>query len=167
MQALHEAYGRINAVARVHERLYLSADVGTVDLSAYLKAVCDDLQSVTAGNKIVFEAREPISMGTDRAVLVALLVGELVTNAAKHAYPADAPGEIYVRAVRDGDTSVTVSVRDHGKGLPESFHLKNGGLGMTIVDAFVEQSGARLEIRHHPKGTEFLVSVSLQEAPHP
>jgi GAF domain-containing protein len=91
VQALHEAYGRVTAVARVHERLYLGSEVGSVDLSAYLKAVCDDLQGVTAENKIVFEAQEPIAMSTDRAVLVALLVGELVTNAAKHAYPVDAP----------------------------------------------------------------------------
>jgi two-component sensor histidine kinase len=159
-QALQEAYGRVTAVARVHERLYLSGNVGTVDLSAYLKAVCDDLQGVTADNKITFEAREPIPMSTDRAVLVALLVGELVTNAAKHAYPINAPGEIDVGASRDGEAGVLVSVRDRGKGLPESFHLKNGGLGMTIVDAFVEQSGARLEIRHHPKGTEFLVHIA-------
>jgi two-component sensor histidine kinase len=96
-----------------------------------------------------------------------LLVGELVTNAAKHAYPVDAPGEIYVRAVREGDTGVTVAVRDHGKGLPENFDLKNGGLGMTIVDAFVGQSGAQIEIRRLSEGTEFIVSVSLQEASHP
>lgn len=161
VQALQEAYGRVTAVARVHERLYLSGEVGSVDLSAYLQAVCEDLQGVTTGNKIVFDAREPIPMNTDRAVLVALLVGELVTNAAKHAYPVNAPGEIRVAALRESDTRVGVSVRDHGKGLPEDLDLKNGGLGMTIVDAFVEQSGARLEIKRHPAGTEFLVSIPL------
>jgi two-component sensor histidine kinase len=162
VQALQEAYGRVTAVARVHERLYLSAGVGTVDLSAYLKAVCEDLQGVTAENKIAFEANEPILMSTDRAVLVALLVGELVTNAAKHAYPANAPGEIRISASREGDSAVLVSVRDDGKGLPENFNVKNGGLGMTIVDAFVEQSGAKLEIKRHPEGTEFLVSVPVR-----
>jgi len=162
VQALQEAYGRVTAVARVHERLYLSPNVGAVDLSAYLKAVCDDLQEVTAGNRIVFEAHEPIPMTTDRAVLVALLVGELVTNAAKHAYTVHAPGEIRVGATRDGEADVLVSVRDDGKGLPETFDLKNGGLGMTIVDAFVEQSGATLEIKRHPVGTEFLVRIALK-----
>ncbi len=101
-------------------------------------------------------------MNTDRAVLVALLVGELVTNAAKHAYPVNAPGEIRVSAFRESDASVVVSVRDDGKGLPDSFDIKDGGLGMTIVDAFVEQSGAKLEIRRHPVGTEFVVSVPLR-----
>jgi two-component sensor histidine kinase len=160
VQALHEAYGRVTAVARVHERLYLSPEVGSVELSAYLKAVCDDLQGVTGENKIVFEAQEPIAMSTDRAVLVALLVGELVTNAAKHAYPVDAPGEIRVRAFQEGEADVVVSVGDDGKALPDSFDLKSGGLGMTIVDAFVEQSGAHLEIKRLPKGKEFRIRVS-------
>ena len=162
VQALQDAYGRVTAVARVHERLYLSANVGTVDLSAYLKVVCEDLQGVTAENKIVFEAPEPIAMSTDRAVLVALLVGELVTNAAKHAYPVHAPGEIDVSLARQGEDGVLVSVRDGGQGLPADFDFKNGGLGMTIVDAFVEQSGATLEIRHFPVGTEFRISIPLR-----
>ena len=66
----------------------LSGDIGAVDLCAYLEAVCEDLQRVTTDNRIVFEGDEGISMNTDRAVLVALLIGELVTNAAKHAYAA-------------------------------------------------------------------------------
>jgi two-component sensor histidine kinase len=162
VQALQDAYGRVTAVARVHERLYLSANVGTVDLCAYLKVVCEDLQRVTAENKITFEAHEAIAMSTDRAVLVALLVGELVTNAAKHAYPVDEPGEIRVSVFRQTEDSVLVSVRDGGKGLPADFDLKSGGLGMSIVDAFVQQSGATLEINHHPVGVEFCISVSLQ-----
>jgi two-component sensor histidine kinase len=159
--ALQEAYGRVTAVARVHERLYLSSEVGTVDLAAYLQAVCGDLQGVTAENKITFRGHGPIPMMTDRAVLVALLVGELVTNAAKHAYTTT-PGAIHVAASRNGDAGVVVSVRDEGKGLPDSFDIKNGGLGMTIVDAFVEQSGATFEINRHPQGVEFLVKMSLQ-----
>jgi two-component sensor histidine kinase len=161
VQALNDAYGRVTAVARVHERLYLSVEVGTVDLSAYLKAVCDDLQGVTAENKIAFDAPEPIPMITDRAVLVALLVGELVTNSAKHAYPVNASGTIRVGAFREVDTGVVVSVRDYGCGLPEDFKLTNGGLGMNIVQAFVEQSGAKLEITRHLAGVEFLVKVAL------
>jgi two-component sensor histidine kinase len=33
---------------------------------------------------------------------------------------------------------------------------------MTIVDAFVEQSGATLEIMRPPQGTEFRVSIPLR-----
>jgi two-component sensor histidine kinase len=162
VQALQEAYGRVTAVARVHERLYLSGHVGAVDLCEYLKAVCDDLQGVTTDHKIVFDGLEGISMNTDRAVLVALLIGELVTNAAKHAYPKDAPGTIKVSVAPHGDATVAVSVSDSGKGLPEGIELKNGGLGMTIVDAFVAQSGATLDVKRLRNGTEFLLRIPLE-----
>src|SRR6476659_1312502 len=54
VQALQEAYGRVTAVARVHERLYRSAEVGDVDLTAYLDDVCKDLQGVSGKNVIEF-----------------------------------------------------------------------------------------------------------------
>jgi two-component sensor histidine kinase len=100
-------------------------------------------------------------MSTDRAVLVALLVGELVTNAAKHAYSAGAPGPIFVHLARTGNASVTVSVRDEGKGLPHEADVKREGLGMKMIDAFVKQSGATLDIRRPAVGTEFVVEVPL------
>jgi two-component sensor histidine kinase len=162
VQALHEAYGRVTAIARVHERLYRNAEVGSVDLSGYLDDVCRDLQAATGDNAIEFVSGEPIRISTDRAVLVALLVGELVTNAAKHAYSAGAPGPIFVHLARSGDASVTVSVRDEGKGLPDEAVLKRQGLGMKMIDAFVKQSGSTLDIRRPAVGTEFVVEVPLQ-----
>ena len=161
-QALQEAYGRVTAVARVHERLYRSTEVGSVDLSVYLKEVCDDLQAVTNHITIAFEARDPVPMSTDRAVLVALLMGELVTNATKHAYPDNAPGRIEVRIARTSAESVLLTVRDEGKGLPPDFDPENGGLGMKIIRAFVKQSDAKLEIRRLTQGSEFLVEMSRQ-----
>src|SRR5436190_8396007 len=55
-QALDEAYGRVAAVARVHERLYRDAEVKIVDLSSYLTDICDDLKGVTAPCDIDFKA---------------------------------------------------------------------------------------------------------------
>jgi two-component sensor histidine kinase len=162
VQALHEAYGRITAIARVHERLYRSAEVGNVDLCAYIEDVCRDLQGITDHNIIEFHGGEPIRISTDRAVLVALLTGELVTNAAKHGYAGGAPGPIFVRLARAGNEAVLVSVRDEGVGLPPTFDGKSAGLGMKIIDAFVKQSGATLDIRRLPQGTEFFVEVPLQ-----
>src|SRR5436190_7104641 len=73
IQALHAASGRINAVARVHERLYRDADIQMVDLSAYLTDVCHDLNELVLPCTVNFHAAGKVSMGTDRAVLVALL----------------------------------------------------------------------------------------------
>jgi two-component sensor histidine kinase len=97
IQALQAASGRVTAVARGHERLYRDADVRMVDLSAYLNDVCRDLSEVVSPCIIDFRASSQVRMGTDRAVLVALLVGELITNAARHAYAGAVAGAITVR----------------------------------------------------------------------
>ena len=162
-QALDEAYGRVNAVARVHERLYRDADVKAIDLSTYLTDVCDDLKAVIEPCELTFQSSEKIRMGTDRAVLVALLVGELVTNAAKHAYPEAVSGQIKVRLERIGDHAVLVSVGDDGDGLPDDFDIKSSqGFGMTIIRAFLQQSGARLVVGRLSPGAEFQVTIPLE-----
>jgi two-component sensor histidine kinase len=161
VQALREASNRVIAIARVHERLYRSPEVGSVDLTGYIADVCQDLQEVTKENAIKFEASDSIRMSTDRAVLIALLVGELVTNAAKHAYVGRAPGPISVRLARDGDASVVISVSDQGLGFPETPDLKHTGLGMKIIEAFVKQSGATSQIRRLPEGTDFTIQIPL------
>jgi two-component sensor histidine kinase len=162
VQSLREAIGRVTAVARIHERLYRSTDILKIDLAGYLGDICGDLSGMTPHREIQYEAPERILIGTDRAVRIALLVTELVTNAAKHAYPGGAQGRIVVRANPTGPNAVTLSVRDQGSGLPQGFDIqKSRGLGMRIVAALLKQSGATLVILNHQPGSEFIVEVPL------
>ena len=59
-QSLQEAMVRVSAVARIHERLYRTANIGTVDLTAYLIDICGDLREVTASCDLCFEPGGPI-----------------------------------------------------------------------------------------------------------
>ena len=162
IQALQAASGRVTAVARVHERLYRDADIRMVDLSAYLTDVCHDLSEVVSPCIIDFQASGQIRMGTDRAVLIALLVGELITNAAKHAYAGDVAGAITVRLAPEGEKSALVAVRDEGIGLPSDFDVDTqGGLGMRIVRAFLEPTGAKLAVHRKSPGTEFVIHIPI------
>jgi two-component sensor histidine kinase len=156
---LAAASSRIAAVARAHHRLYQGSDVRTLDLSAYLRDLCADLDASFAHCRIEVEAPERVEAATDRAVPIALVVNELVTNAAKYAYPEDAPWRILVRLARvDASDSICLSVQDDGAGLPAGFDAKAGtGLGMRIVTAFAQQLGADLRIRGRRPGTEFML----------
>jgi two-component sensor histidine kinase len=106
-------------------------------------------------------------MTTDRAVQVALLATELVTNAAKHAYPEGKEGPIFVVLKRTDDDTIRLSVRDRGAGLATTFDVEHGvGLGIRIVNALVTQTGAKLSIHRHRPGSEFVIDMPLQaEAP--
>jgi two-component sensor histidine kinase len=161
-QSLHEAVGRVTAVARIHERLYRSPEIGHVDLGAYLTDICADLAALTPEGEITCRCDRPIPISTDRAVRVALLTTELVTNAAKHAYALAQPARITVTLDPMPLGSVTLFVRDEGKGLSEHFEIKVApSLGMKIIRALVQQMGAQLSVKRLQPGTEFLVTIPL------
>jgi two-component sensor histidine kinase len=156
---LAAASSRIAAVARAHHRLYQSSDIRTLDLSAYLRDLCADLDASVAHCRIEVEAPERVEAATDRAVPIALVVNELVANAAKYAYPEGSPCRVRVRLARaDEPASICLSVQDDGVGLPAGFDANAGrGLGMRIVTAFAQQLGADLRIRGRRPGTEFML----------
>ena len=158
---LEEAAQRVSAVARAHDQLFHSADIERMDLGKYVEGVCKDLDASVAHCVIQTEAHHGIEFSADRAISAALVVNELIANAAKHAYRGQQGGKIRVSIAAVGEEKVSISVRDEGVGLPQNFDLaKPKGLGMRIVTSFVKQLDGTIEIRHHKRGTEFVVILS-------
>jgi two-component sensor histidine kinase len=146
--ALEQAQARIQAVAQIHKRLYTSDDVGSVDLQEYLTSLAEELQHSLAPSRraisIHVEA-EPLRAPTDQAVSIGVIVAELVTNAAKYAYPRGRSGEIRVRLKADGSRGV-LSVEDDGRGLPDG-PPKGTGLGSQIISAMAHTLKSKVEYR--------------------
>jgi two-component sensor histidine kinase len=165
IQSLNEAIGRVTAVARVHERLYRSPDVHSVDLAPYLADVCADLAALAPQATVQFTSTDPIIMSTDRCVRVALLLTELVTNAAKHARPGT-NCTVSVSLKRVGDEAIGLSVRDDGDGLPKDFEIKKSkGLGMKLVTALVSQTGGKITAADNQSGAEFIAVIPIEQTP--
>jgi two-component sensor histidine kinase len=161
-QQLHEASSRISAIARAHQRLYRSNQVSTVDLAAYLVDVCDDLNLTNTDCTVEVQVPEPIEIATDRAIPLALVVNELVTNAIKYAYPDTQRCRVLVSLRRADDDGIVLSIEDEGVGLPAGFAVTSSkGLGMRIVAAFAQQLGADLQVRPRDPGTAFVLLLPL------
>ena len=92
----------------------------------------------------------PVSI--DHAVALGIVVNELVTNAAKHAYPPPLSGSIRIR-FQPTETGALLTVEDNGRGLPADFAGADGGLGARLVKSFIAQVGGELAIRHRPGAT--------------
>jgi two-component sensor histidine kinase len=162
-QVLSDTQARIEAVAQVHRRLYTSADVERVELSEYLDDLLDQLgQSLPVaerGLQLTLKA-EPLSVLTDKAVSLGVIVTEWVTNAVKYAYPEGGAGTIRVRLRRLEDGAGELAVEDDGVGFGDAVPSKGGGLGRTIVKAmagslqtevvYAEGPGARASVRFKP-----------------
>jgi two-component sensor histidine kinase len=161
-QYLEDATLRIGAIARVHEQLYQSSDIERFDVGRYIEAICKDIAASFPQCDVLVEAQPGIIISTDRAVSSALIVNELVSNSAKHAYRGEGPGRIWVSVSATSDGNLSISVRDEGEGLPEDFQIGSGkGMGSRMVRALAEQLEASLAVVPHHPGTEFIFTAPL------
>ena len=154
--ALRESQARIEAVAHVHRRLYTSGDMSRVAMDEYLRGLMDELSKSIGPDdgspRLILEA-SPLSVSTDQAVSLGVIVTELVTNAVKYAYAPGQGGEIRIQMKPSDDGRAILTVEDDGPGLGLG-KPKGTGLGGKIISAMasglrsgVEYDGAHKGVR--------------------
>lgn len=156
-----EASRQVAAIAVAHEHLYQGDDIETLDLAKYLADLWPS--GAVGAFQVSVEATEGVRIATDKAIPLALVVNELVTNAAKYAYAAHTTGTVWVGVAHSGENHIRVSVRDEGAGVPQGFDpAKSRGLGMRIVTALTRQLDATLTVDRRNPGVEFALLVPLE-----
>ena len=162
-QQLDEAAARVITIARAHERLQQDSQVETLDVGRYIERVVNDLDDTIARCPVAAVCETGLEIETERAIAAAMIVNELVANAAKYAYAGHSQDRIVVKVTRQGHDSFALSVRDFGRGMPPQIDLAaTKGLGKRLVGMLVRQLQGDLAIYAREPGTEILVSVPLR-----
>lgn len=163
--ALNETQARISAISGLHRRLYTSDDVRSVSLDSYLKTLIDELETTmrTAGHPArVRTDLAPISVPTDKAISLGMIVTELVTNAYKYAYPPDETGDVRVMMRKAEDRAVLI-VEDDGIGWDGTGAPQGTGLGTRIVSAMAVQLGTTIAYGDGKSGTRTTIELKVAE----
>lgn len=140
---------RIESTALVHELLYQSDTLKSIDFRALVKRVVDELSrgQGTAGVVRIITDIVDAPIGIDEAIPVTLMVNELVTNALKYAFPDGRKGRIVIRMVLLPHNFLELSVVDDGVGLPPMFNLETtDSLGMQLLRGFAEQINGGISV---------------------
>ena len=160
--SLLEARGRVAVVASMHQRLYSTSAHDRVDLVGYLRELAaenvaaHDAQGLVA---LEFDADDELVLELTRAVPLALIVGEMLTNAFKYAF-SDGAGGVLRIALRNRDGEIRLEVADNGVGLPPDFSMLGApSLGMKIVRSLSRQIGATVEFEDAGPGTRFTITL--------
>ncbi|HET6469051.1 MAG TPA: histidine kinase dimerization/phosphoacceptor domain -containing protein, partial [Geminicoccaceae bacterium] len=118
-RVLLDVQTRIKTLALVHRNLYEQEQVGSIELQHFLgelgQLLMDSAEPVPGSVELEVEVA-PTRLPTDKAMAVALMVTECVTNALKHAFPDGRDGTIRVSLQHHGGRGLLV-IADDGIGL--------------------------------------------------
>jgi two-component sensor histidine kinase len=158
---LQHAVGRIQTISEVHATLYKTGALESVSFDLYLRTLCERLSASLLDGRIRLEVEaEPATVGMAEAVQLGIVLNELITNAAKHAYPDD--GGVIRVGCRNLADRLELWVQDFGQGQAEVVGAT--GLGMRLVRSLVQQLKGELRIEH---GEGMTARVSLPAAAPP
>ena len=143
-------------------RLWHNDEVHTVNLAEFMGELCEQLRASAGPEQTLTGDFAPVTIATDQAVPLGLLINELVTNALKYAY-ADGVGDVHssIRSNEAGHLRLTVC--DQGAGLPPNFDAtRSKSLGVKLIASLGRQFGGRPEWQSADPGTRFVLDFFPQ-----
>lgn len=155
---LQDSQNRVKSMALIHEKLYQAKDQVRVDVAEYIQNLTGYLFRSYAAQASGIQLHvkvDNVQLGIDTAMPCGLIINELLSNALKHAFPAEHCGEIHVELRCEPDDRYTLVVRDNGVGIPPEVDLqKHSSLGLQLVHTLVKQLDGSIEVLRDA-GAEF------------
>lgn len=148
LTAVKNSQHRIHAMSLIHQKLYLTANVTSVNMANYVNELVNYLsESFNTSKKIVFELDvSPLEIDVAVGIPLGLILNEAITNSIKYAFK-EKDGIISVKFTLQ-DSLYKLTIADNGIGLPAGFNdtVIINSLGMTLVKGLCKQIGANFNI---------------------
>jgi two-component system, sensor histidine kinase PdtaS len=160
LTAIHDSQHRVHAMSLIHQKLYNSENVSSIDMTTYIRELVAYLSdSFNTGQRIRFElAIEPLELDVSQAVPLGLILNEAITNSIKYAFPDGRNGEISILLSNTAPHHYLLSISDNGVGMP--VHVTNnkpGSLGMSLMAGLSEDLDGTFSIENN-NGTVIKIS---------
>ncbi|PKL24016.1 MAG: hypothetical protein CVV47_12190 [Spirochaetae bacterium HGW-Spirochaetae-3] len=156
--ALEDSQNRVTSMMLLYDKLYRSVDYSEISMKEYVSSLIDEIIATFPNGDLVRIKKdlEDFTLDGKRLQSIGIIVTELLTNSMKYAFPAKDGGTISVStSARDG--SVTMIIRDDGRGIPDPMTLENStGFGLILVRTLVSQLKGTVRIERDG-GTAFIL----------
>jgi PAS domain S-box-containing protein len=158
LQVLSDATSRIAAMTAAQRVLYGTIDATRFDAEAFVNAVCQTVQQTLPRNVEIRCEADEFDLPNDFAMPLALILNELLTNAAKHGLNGRDACVVRVGLRKDRD-DLTLYVEDDGPGFNlETVRHRTSGL--QLVQGLSRQLRGHFEVASQPS-TRCVVHFSL------
>lgn len=161
LTAIHDSQHRLHAMSLIHQKLYNSQNLSSINMSIYIRELVSYLsESFVTGQRIRFELNniEPLELDVSQAVPVGLILNEAITNSIKYAFPGDMKGVVTISLSNTGFHNYLLTISDNGIGIPVPVKgQKPGSLGMSLMTGLTEDLDGNFSIENN-NGTTIKIS---------
>ena len=149
--ALQDLENRVAALSKAHELMQRAAVAGTVPAKDLLRDVARNAENAFNAEELRVRIEvecEPLTLDGKIAVDIALIVGELITNAYKHAFRGRDEGVISVGLAETPEGDLTLRISDNGVGLEDGADRpeRSNSLGWNLIRTLTFQNNGTLEV---------------------
>ncbi|CCB66729.1 MULTISPECIES: sensor histidine kinase [unclassified Hyphomicrobium] len=158
---LREASARVAAMAAAQKVLYTTSEVMSFNAAEFLASVVAAARTSFASEITINQEASDISLSTDVAMPLALILNELLTNAAKYGTREGRHTTLFARLVREHD-NIILSVQDGGPG----FDIENiAASGLQLVQGLARQIRGQLAVSKSPTRCAVLLPSDIEKHP--
>lgn len=145
---LDDCRNRIMTMSMIHEKLYKSELLSSIDFKPYLQDLVDSIaRTVPLPNVHTLVKMENLIFDLTMGIPCGLIVNELVSNCRKHAFPEGREGMITLGINKNIDGKNVLTVEDSGVGLSEHIDFRHPTtLGLNIVNVLTKQLQGTMEV---------------------
>ena len=169
LTAIHDSQHRVHAISLIHQKLYNTENVSSIDISFYIRELVSYLsECFSTGQRIRFELDvEKLEMDVGQAVPLGLILNEAITNSIKYAFPGDRDGVISISLTTSIPDHCILNISDNGIGMPPHFNAKkSGSLGMSLIAGLSEDLDGSFSIESNNGTTLRIIFVHNRGVKH-
>ena len=167
LAAVRDSQHRVHAMSLIHQKLYLSENVSSVNMSVYIRELVGYLKdSFKTDNTIYFNLEvESVELDVATAIPLGLILNEAITNSIKYAF-GEAGGEVTLQLIKK-ESFYLLTIADNGIGISTDFQKATPvtSLGMTLMKGLCKEISAEFQIKAD-KGTNITIKFSGKNLVH-
>lgn len=165
ISAIKTSQHRMYAMSLIHQRLYHTDSLGTIDMGWYIRELTGFMQeSFNTGSTINFSIHsDTILLDAVQAVPLGLILNEAVSNSIKYAFPDGRNGCITIEFLQDEDGCCSLSITDNGLGFRNNYLPEESvSLGMSLMKGLSEQLEGSFDLKSSDRGVTVHVSFKVR-----
>lgn len=141
LKAIETSRNRIYTMSLIHQKLYQSEDIKTIDMAVYIPELIEYLKDSFGNARAIGFVVDiaPASLDASIAIPLGLIINEALTNSLKYAFPDGRRGRISIALV-EGEEWLKLELGDNGIGLDED-SIKNNtvSLGLQLIKGLAKE----------------------------